>query len=417
MKSLFIVAALAVSSVTFAGPVCPSPDQLNHYVVTKLRAESDGDPSGSIRIYYRLLKPFDASQPTLLVISGGPGADSGMVDFFAQTNLAQKYNILGFDHRGLGCTQIISRQNAGSDYEPGLYGMPRAADDMEAIRKDLLGDNGQWFVYGVSYGTFLGQQYITKYPNAVAGAILDSAFDNDKANDIARKQYMNLFVLSDAKVSGLFSQLTQQYPDLQSQFLQAIFPDTYTYKGRTQDIARFFQSLVGASDRAGVLKIPGGVLPPAEPMVGMVRQIICEEIWDDSTDPENAYYMPGFTDECKAYASFRNPMDFDDALTQLPMRVFIFGGQWDPVTPIQSMRKMKTLIPHAIMWENPLSGHGVLFQNLPCGQDLVDRFMKSASDDELNSLANSAKCQSLPASIAGGEDFYRHYISPRGFYF
>src|SRR5262249_38077466 len=141
--SLFLLMPIANAQT------CPAASGTDRYVVTKLRAEVKGDNAGVIRVYYKLLNSFDPQKPTLLVINGGPGGDHSLIDLFRGTELEKKMNIVGFDHRGLGCTQSISPWN--TYYEKGIYSMSRASDDIEAIRKDLLGDQGKWFVFGISY--------------------------------------------------------------------------------------------------------------------------------------------------------------------------------------------------------------------------------------------------------------------------
>src|SRR3990167_3234667 len=83
---------------------CPAANNTDRYVITKLHAENQGEAAGEIRIYYKLLNEYNREKPTLLVINGGPGGDHSIIDIFRNTELAEKMNIVSFDHRGLGCT-------------------------------------------------------------------------------------------------------------------------------------------------------------------------------------------------------------------------------------------------------------------------------------------------------------------------
>ena len=120
---------------------CPKADATHRYTLTRLISENLGD-APDLLVYYTLLAPFDASKPTLLVINGGPGGDSSIINTFEKTALAKKLNIVGFDHRGLGCTKTLGPDS--TLYKTGIFAMRRAAGDIDAIRKDLLGENGCW---------------------------------------------------------------------------------------------------------------------------------------------------------------------------------------------------------------------------------------------------------------------------------
>lgn len=382
---------------TAAAQTCPPASDTDRYVVTKLRAEKSGDAAGEIRVYYKLLHAFDPQKPTLIVINGGPGGDHSILDLFRGTDLENKMNIVGFDHRGLGCTQPLSPWD--SYYEKGIYSMSRSADDIEAIRKDLLSDRGKWFVYGVSYGSFLGQQYAIKYPQYIHAMILDSAFHDTKAIDIARQQYIPFFIRGDKVTSDLFDTVIQKYSDLRPAILTAIWPYTYSYIGRTNEIQIFLEKLAAAPSREEVEKLLEGSLDTNVPLAGMTRHIICEEIWDFSDNQDaNTYYWPTFYKNCGVFKTSRAPMSFANDLRKLNVRTFIWGGRFDPVTPIQAMREMHQLIPHSLFWENPYAGHALIVENRACANKLADMFYSGSSDAEIESLANSDTCQGVPAA-------------------
>lgn len=409
---LFFYSLLLISIAN--AETCPAPSATDKYVVTRLYAgKQSNNTADMIRVYYKLLNPFDPQKPTLLLINGGPGGDHNIIEMLRGTDFDKKMNIVGFDHRGLGCTFPLSPW--APNYMPGIYSMSRASDDMEAIRKDLLGEQGKWFVYGVSYGTFLGQRYAIKYPHYISGLILDSAFHDSNAIDIARQQYIPLFIRSDKVISELFDQLTQQYSDLKPVILRAIWGYTYSYAGRTEGIRNFLEQLTAASaSREEVEKLLNNYMDFNIPIAGMGRHIVCEEIWDFS-DNQNAndYYWPIFNANCGAFKKYRTPMAYSDDLKKLNVRTFIWGGKYDPVTPIQAMREMHQLIPHSLMWENPHAGHGLISESRACAFKLADMFFSGSSDAEIEAVANSKACQSAPTTkIADTKRFFKKMTMP-----
>ncbi|MGY4859553.1 alpha/beta hydrolase [Cryobacterium sp. AP23] len=159
---------------------------------------------------------------SLLVNPGGPGGSGydfvkDSVDYATDAALQERFDIVGFDPRGVG------RSSAVSCYEPAemdqyLYGLTDAdrgtdawiqeqeasasgfADacaeqtgpllgqvDTESAARDLdllravLGD-AQLNYLGFSYGTFLGATYAELYPDKVGRLVLDGALDPSTSN-------------------------------------------------------------------------------------------------------------------------------------------------------------------------------------------------------------------------------------------
>lgn len=400
--------SLSLNPIAYAD-ICPTASDTGRYVITKLRVEKQEEAADEILVYYKLLNAFDPQKPTLLVITGGPGGDHSFIYDFDGTELGKKMNIVGFDHRGLGCTQ--SRSPLNTFYETGIYSMRRAADDIEAIRKDLLGEQGKWFVYGISYGTFLGQQYAIKYPQNIKGMVLDSAFHDSKAIDIARQQFFSLFIRNDKEISDLFDQVWQKYSDLRPAILRNIFHYSYGYYGRTIATRSFLEKLATSASKEEAEKIIGNTT--VYPMTGMMRHIVCEEIWDYSSDQADFYFSP-FND-CGAFKNHRTPMAFGEDLRKLNMPVFIWGGRFDPVTPIQAMREMHELIPQSLIWEHPYAGHGLIVESSICAVKLADMFFSGSPPAEIKTLANSNDCQSPPSTtFANTLRFLRKMTLPGG---
>lgn len=142
------------------------------------------------------------------------------------------------------------------------------------------------------------------------------------------------------------------------------------------------------------LDSPRDLLPPIE---GMTRNIFCEELWDYPEIPESEqYYFWQFAVECKYFKSHRHPMAFSEGLAKLPVKTFIWGGQFDPVTNIQAMREMHQLIRNSLLWENPYAGHGLIAEKKDCAILLASKFFGGAKDSDIMSVAESSDCQSAP---------------------
>ena len=157
--------------------------------------------------------PVDKQQGDLLVNPGGPGGSgrflAAVVAYGMDHPVASRYNVIGFDPRGVGASVPALRCDrdffAGvrPDYVPAtraaeqvLIGRARAyaadcqrrfgwllpymttedaARDMDSIRA-ALGQQKLSYL-GYSYGTYLGQVYATLFGNRVRRMVLDSTVD------------------------------------------------------------------------------------------------------------------------------------------------------------------------------------------------------------------------------------------------
>lgn len=154
---------------------------------------------------------------SLLVNPGGPGASgydfiAQSVDFAVSEALQERYDIIGFDPRGVGRSSAVECLDAAA-MDQFLYGIPQhergtpeweaeleaenrafaeaceqnsdgilefittdqSARDMDLLR-GVLGDE-QLTYLGYSYGTFLGATYAKLFPDRVGRLVLDGAID------------------------------------------------------------------------------------------------------------------------------------------------------------------------------------------------------------------------------------------------
>jgi pimeloyl-ACP methyl ester carboxylesterase len=160
-------------------------------------------------------------------------------------------------------------------------------------------------------------------------------------------------------------------------------------------VTDYLKRILSASSKEEATKI---IESQWAPLIGMARNILCEEIWDYPEVPEQEqYFFWELATECKPFVQHRTQMDFRDALTRLKVKTFIWGGRFDPVTPLQAMKEMRQLIPNSALWENAHAGHGLITEKDKCALDLAEKFMLTQlSLQELEQEAHRTDCQSPP---------------------
>lgn len=115
--------------------------------------------TGDLQIHYELSAPDNPSAPRLLFING-TGGDLRVKPNVLDGPLARNFNLLAYDQRGLGQTEVPE----------GPYTMAEYADDAAA----LLGHVG-WdaaHVYGVSFGGMVAQHLAIRHPERVEKLVL-----------------------------------------------------------------------------------------------------------------------------------------------------------------------------------------------------------------------------------------------------
>ena len=176
----------------------PRPFQCGRIAVPERRAEP---ALGTSQVAFAVRKRSERGRPalgTIVAMDGGPGYASTAAPYArslvaALGPLLRRRNLILFDERGTGrsdavhcpglqngltqeaiavaeCANLLGPSYAG-------FTTAEAAADLEAVRQAL--GLGRIFFYGDSYGTLFGQAYAVRYPGALRGLILDSAYPAD----------------------------------------------------------------------------------------------------------------------------------------------------------------------------------------------------------------------------------------------
>jgi pimeloyl-ACP methyl ester carboxylesterase len=129
-----------------------------------------GPKDGYFDLYYFVKSPEGGpARKTVLFCTGGPGEIVRVLDTtFAGFLSANEYNVVFFHLRGTGFSQI-SPSNRFDRFLRTSY----AVQDIEAIRRGFLGEDGKWDgIIAWSYGTVLAQQYAHSHSDRVRKLIL-----------------------------------------------------------------------------------------------------------------------------------------------------------------------------------------------------------------------------------------------------
>ncbi|GAA1938831.1 alpha/beta hydrolase [Microbacterium aoyamense] len=295
---------------------------------------------------------------SLLTNPGGPGA-SGVslirdsVDFAVGDALQERYDVIGFDPRGVGeSTAVTCLDDAEMDaylfdLVPGARGsdewsdaliekheafadacdansdgiLPfittdQAARDMDLLR-GVLGDK-QLNYLGYSYGTFLGATYAKLFPERVGRLVLDGAID--------------------PAVSGLDVNVTQGIgfeSALRAYMADCLTTSDCPFRGTTDEAMADLGALLASVDQRPLEAADGRMLGADALLQAIVTALYTQDNWPYLTqaltdvlrgDPEFAWVLVDFyydrvdgvyqdnsSEAFRAYNCMDYPVDSDDA--------------------------------------------------------------------------------------------------------
>ncbi len=333
------------------------------------------------------------------------------------------------DQQQAGITAAIdcAANAAAAGVDLGAYNTIENARDVRALRMALGLE--QWNVWGISYGSILGQAYIREDPEGIRAIVLDSIVPLNAGTEFQHWRVVNSYVRDLRKLDELCradEACAREYPDLEERLRQATqkiidepivvdVKDTEIYpSGKAavfSDIAAFlpfamlyeqtnypglpgmiyawtdilerrdetfFRAIAQAGDDEGF----GGISQ------GMYNAILCLDGFRHSQVDSNA----ADRDEFPVFSRAIGTREFDEKAAQLcvdmgmaprdreqyeavqtEIPALIVAGDMDPITPPPLAKAILPGFSNATYVEFPYTGHGPL-RSVECGGDLLNLF-------------------------------------------
>lgn len=374
-------------------------------------SESRGKPdSRKLKLWVAIARA-DADgkrEDPLLYIHGGPGPAT--VDYFfpyfpqskTWPAFRRTRDIVFFDQRGTGrsepafCKELaatletverespppreaLERSRAAfaacrarmlaEGFDFSAYNSTATVEDAEDLRHAL--GIARWNLYGISYGTLVGLEYLRNHPGSVRAAILDSVFPPNSPNGAEQLTATALAFEALQRACDRQPACRARFPDITAQLAQAIgqldaAPIARDGGGRitgaslggalwsmlvgtrTAPWVPLAVSRVAAGDERAIndlVSVFGGSGGFGELSFGQAQTVNCYEVMvgDTTTAVRNAarkypYFATGGEIAerndvlCAAWQHARAPMEFF-APVQSTVPVLLYGGEFDPATP------------------------------------------------------------------------------------
>ncbi len=332
------------------------------------------------------------------------------------------------------------------------YNTIENARDVEALRRALGLD--KWNVWGISYGSILGQAYINQDPAGIRAVVLDAIVPITPGAHFQRigTHYQRDLDLLDA-ACGAQPSCARAYPDLQNRFKAAI------NKVKSQPIevdaidteqfpagkAWFFHDLVGGAPFSALyeqdnyptlpafidafvrrvekndykalraLTAGGGFGGPGGFGIsqGMYNAIACNDGWvlylkdavaqDQREHPELASIFgdPALIDDqaalCKRYGMPPRPQEqYKTVVTDIP--AIIANGQMDPITPPPLAQMIVPGFSRGTYVEFPYTGHGPT-RSVKCAGEFLTKFFDAPEAEVDRTCPDSLKAPEFSGKL------------------
>lgn len=402
------------------------------------------------------LKPGKRDDP-VIYLSGGPGARATMyVKRLKKHGLIKHRDLYFLEQRGIGvsaeiCPNFIDRKPQTSDVatfkeylnaahthvsdcaknaaRAGIdlrgYNTLENARDVKALRRALKID--RWNVWGISYGSFLGQAYIKEDAEGIRAVVLDAVVPLDARGVPISWRTAHWYDRDLKKLDKLcqaHSGCAGRYPDLGRRIRQAVtsvkdkpivveVKDTERYPSKK---ARFFEDTAGflpfvmLYEQSNYPALPGVIVAWTDAVQrrqgalfkvlalmqhtfmdmshGMHNAIMCLDgdgeaqvsaIKQDSVEHPILAGAMGTVDWFERGARLchelgmapRDAAEFSPVKTDIP--ALIVEGDMDPITPPPQAKAILPGFTRATYVQFPYAGHGPT-RSVKCAGDMLNKF-------------------------------------------
>ncbi len=443
----------------FKGDIRYEPGQVSCGLLTVPENREKPD-SRLIRLHVVTLharEPEERRPDPVIYLTGGPGAPVTMyVERFLEHGLLETRDLIILEQRGIGASgefcafygqeRLAERQAKTFDEQERLnfekeldcaraataagvdltgYHSFENARDVKALREAL--GHAQWNVWGISYGSMLGQALVKVDADGIRALVLDAIVPLD-LTDLRRYARMGNRLI-DRHVAACAEQpaCAAAYPDLKARWraaIQAMAEAPVTVPVRDREAApsgevTFFQNIVGLlpfgltyeeENHAAVPAVIDGIVrmaetrdpkrfralaaamgmgaPGADISWGMHNAITCLDGFpqalaavaeeERAADPVMAGMFGTPENAARAVAAceaaglpMRDRADYAPVTTDIP--TLIANGAWDPVTPPYLAQIILPGFTNGQYVEFPHAGHGPT-RSVECAGEFLTAF-------------------------------------------
>jgi hypothetical protein len=137
---------------------------------------------GAFELYYELGRSFDPAKRTVFVVGDGQQyyVRKGLIEPLQEEIFGDRFNVVGLIGRGANEVAVQHVKHGESIDWLEAYGVFKSSEwveDIESVRKDLLGASGKVCFYGRSGGATLVHQFLAKHADHVLAVFTQASYN------------------------------------------------------------------------------------------------------------------------------------------------------------------------------------------------------------------------------------------------
>ena len=220
---LFVTSWPARSNAQMSHPVEP---KVGVGRTVRVPFQYDHPEHGAFKLYYELGKPFDPAKRTVFVIGDGQQfyVRKGLITPLQEEIFGDRFNVVGIIGRGVNET-VAQRVKHGDSidwleaYE--IFRSSEWVEDIESVRKDLVGASGKICLYGRSGGATLAHQFLAKHPDHVLTVFTQASYNPflDVEFGLSSDTFWEEIGHSDAALQPLLIEALSRHPSERSRIV------------------------------------------------------------------------------------------------------------------------------------------------------------------------------------------------------
>jgi pimeloyl-ACP methyl ester carboxylesterase len=229
-----LVSVMSVAALSSGGRLARSDERhddgaLGRTIMVPFDHKSSAVP-GTGPLYFEFGARFDASKPTVLIIADGQQyyVRKGTVAAMQKDLFGDAFNVVGIVTRGT--TPEFIKAALGKDGRPDwmkawtVFNSDQWVEDIEAVRKNVVGETGSVLLYGKSGGSYLVQHYLTQHGARVRRAFIESPYNPfiNRELGIEVDNYWRELGARDKDLQATLRKALEQNPDDRIRMLIAV---------------------------------------------------------------------------------------------------------------------------------------------------------------------------------------------------
>ncbi len=214
LKSTVVLALSTIALLFVPGGKAQTGEATGRTIQVPIQYENP--KSGRAPLSLEFAAPYDKNKPVILVIADGQQfyVRRGAMKALQESTFGSAFNVVGIIPRGR--TPEFIRASLDQSGRPDwlkawhIFNSSQWIEDIESVRKAIVGEKGTVYLYGRSGGAYLVHQYLAKHSDHATKAFTQSAVNPFIARDLG------------IGLDRFWSELGIQDPKLQGELLTAL---------------------------------------------------------------------------------------------------------------------------------------------------------------------------------------------------